>query len=138
MNQDKELLHLQKEFLAQNRQSIRDKLKERRKQVDHMHLNAGQPVVKNVEGNQFENAVKQYRDSQMIEVRLSSPRTNESHIKSSATSENGFHRTITMNFGAKSTIDSQRLQYLAKPKEEYEPTNVFKHQEFRGLLHADN
>ncbi len=27
---------------------------------------------------------------------------------------------------------------MAQPKQEYEPADVYKHQEFRGLLHADH
>jgi hypothetical protein len=26
---------------------------------------------------------------------------------------------------------------LATPKDDYEPTNIFKYKDFRGLLHAD-
>lgn len=34
-------------------------------------------------------------------------------------------------------ISSDRLKFLATPKLDYEPMNIYNHQEFRGLLHAD-
>lgn len=71
----------------------------------------------------------------MIEVRLSSPHSRDG---SPSEDSDGFRRTVTMSFGPKSLVDSNRLNYLARPKQEYEPLDVFKHQEFRGLLHADH
>jgi hypothetical protein len=85
--------------------------------------------------NQFQAGVKQYRESQMIEVRLSSPHSRE---ESPSVDSDGFRRTVTMSFGPKSIIDTNRLNYLARPKQEYDSLDVFKHQEFRGLLHADH
>ncbi len=43
-----------------------------------------------------------------------------------------------MNFGRQGSVSPDRLQYLAQPKKEYEPADIYKHQEFRGLLHADH
>ena len=33
---------------------------------------------------------------------------------------------------------TNRISVLAQPKQDYETNNIFKYQEFRGLLHADH
>jgi hypothetical protein len=32
-----------------------------------------------------------------------------------------------MSFGGKNIVDGDRLKFLARPKQEYEPANVYKH-----------
>jgi len=32
-----------------------------------------------------------------------------------------------MSFGSKSPVDGERLKFLARPKKEYEPSNIYKH-----------
>lgn len=35
------------------------------------------------------------------------------------------------------SVNKHRISMLSSPKYEYEPNNIFKHSDFRGLLHAD-
>lgn len=34
-------------------------------------------------------------------------------------------------------MSPERIKQLASPKQEYEPADVYKYKEFRGLIHAD-
>jgi hypothetical protein len=43
-----------------------------------------------------------------------------------------------MNFGTQKGISPERLALIAQPKEEFQPSNIYAHEEFRGLLHADH
>lgn len=54
---------------------LRQRLRDRKHAIDQLHKKSGQNVVTNVDVNQFEQAVKQFKDSGMIDVRLSSPRS---------------------------------------------------------------
>ena len=49
-------------------------------------------------------------------------------------------RTQNSFFGGMSQMTSNpdRLARLAYPKEDYEANNIFNHQDFRGMLHADH
>ena len=35
------------------------------------------------------------------------------------------------------SVSPERIKQLASPKQEYEPADVYKYKEFRGLIHAD-
>lgn len=43
-----------------------------------------------------------------------------------------------MSFGAKESMSPERIRILASPKREYIPIDIYKHKEFRGMIHADN
>jgi hypothetical protein len=46
-------------------------------------------------------------------------------------------KTVTFNMSKRSG-NTQRITFLAQPKPEYEPNNIFNYQDFRGMLHADH
>ena len=137
MNYDKDLITLQKQFLSTTRESVRQKLKERRQAVDQLHNKSGQPVISGVEFNQFENAVKQIKETENIEVRLSTPRSRIRNAENSmfpatkalqgGTVNDSFQRTVTLSFGGGQSISPERIKQLAQPKHEYEPADIYKH-----------
>ena len=111
MNYDKDLTNLHKQFLSSTRDSVRQKLSMRRQAIDELHKKSGQQVVSGVEFNQFEHAVKSIKETENIEVRLSTPRSRmhsdpdktiypASQSLQNATANDSFQRTVTLNFGA--------------------------------------
>ncbi len=43
-----------------------------------------------------------------------------------------------MSFGGQESMSPERIRELASPKREYIPVDIYKHKEFRGMIHADN
>ena len=104
-------------------------------------------MISGVEFNQFESAVKQIKETENIEVRLSTPRSRIRNAENSmfpatkalqgGTLNDSFQRTVTLSFGGGQSVSPERIKQLAQPKHEYEPADIYKHQEFRGMIHAD-
>ncbi|CDW76105.1 UNKNOWN [Stylonychia lemnae] len=133
INEDRQMSDIQKEYFQRNRQKIREKFLERTQQLEHLQHKSGQRLVKGDSQNNFSVGLAQLQLFKNSQIKMIQP-----------TQDQLYRTTSSFNLQNQGTMNSNnqnfanRITVLAQPKQDYETNNIFKHQEFRGLLHSDH
>eukprot|EP00347_Sterkiella_histriomuscorum_P011259 403373138 len=126
INDDRNIKDAMKEYYNRNRQQIREKFLQRTQQLEHLQHKSGQKLVKQDTQNNFSIGLSQLQLFKNSQQRLMQPQNDN------------LFKTASSFLGQYQNINGDRIAMLSQPKQDYETNNIFNHQDFRGLLHADH
>lgn len=144
INDDRNMKEAMKEYMHRNRQQIREKFLQRTQQLERLQHKSGQKLFKDTAPNETQNnftaGLSQLRLFKNSQIKMLAPPPIAGKPDSAGMGGDQYMRTINSFFGSTSQLTSNpdRLARLAQPKQDYDTNNIFNHQDFRGMLHADH